>query len=165
MLNEGAGDDPNSDNPDDAGPAKKRSRLDDGYEDWDWDESEIAAPVAEDEVTRYLRDATSKQVETENLLPWWKTEVRRFLPFFFFCNICLAFPLSNISVLTVFFFQGAAYLKLQKLARRYLAVPANSERSFSGAGFIMDDKGTRTAPETLGSIMFLNGYYRTKEQS
>ena len=63
-------------------PPVKKSRLDKGFDDWgcdgpaDEDEDSASASVArvlEDELDRYLREATP--TTSENLLQWWKTEV------------------------------------------------------------------------------------------
>jgi len=58
-----------------------------------------------------------------------------------------------------FFFQGSAFPKLQKLARRVLCIPASSaasKRHFSNAGFVLNDRRSKLSTPSLDAIMFLH---------
>ena len=54
----------------------KRSRLEEGYEEYDvdWASSGIETPSGDDEVSLYLKTASSIP-SVETLLEWWRTKV------------------------------------------------------------------------------------------
>jgi hypothetical protein len=82
MVNNDEDADADPDQPDVPRHPPKRTRVDDGYDGW-VDEGDVTEEA--DEVTRYLRDASST-MSLEGLLLWWKNEVPncnvRFLHYF-----------------------------------------------------------------------------------
>lgn len=58
--------------------------------------------------------------------------------------------------------QGSAFPRLQKLAKKVLAIPATSaivERLFSHAGFIINIRRTNLATKTVDAHVFLHKHY------
>ncbi|KAK3925929.1 Transposable element Hobo transposase [Frankliniella fusca] len=117
---------------DEAAPASpKKPRLDEKY-------NKLCTPEAGagtsggtlDEVERYLLSAPS--VPAENLLLHWKTQ----------------FDLKDLC-------------GLAKLAHRSLGKPATSapsERVFSAAGYLIQERRTRLAPDLVDKTLFLHSY-------
>ncbi|KAE8738854.1 hypothetical protein FOCC_FOCC015658 [Frankliniella occidentalis] len=118
-------------NPDDAPPPPKTRRLDDKYKKYRHGQTNSNLEL-QDEVTKYLNMATS--VPAEQLFQIWKMMDR-----------------------------PDGLPKLAKLAMRELgklATAAPSERVWSKAGFVLNNRRNRLTPAHLNSIIFLGSYLR-----
>lgn len=81
-----------------------------------------------DEVSEYLRTESLSACSESELLEFWKGKEKK-------------------------------YPKLAKLPRKILAIPAtsaSSERNFSAAGYVMQERRTRLKPESMDNLLFLH---------
>ncbi|KAK3925940.1 E3 SUMO-protein ligase ZBED1 [Frankliniella fusca] len=112
----------------------KKPRLDNRFDKWCSTGRENGLGEL-DEVDRYLLSGSST-VQVEGLLGYWQSE----------------------------FESPTALLRnLAKLAHRLLGRPATSapsERVFSAAGFVIQERRTRLAPELVDKILFLHSFLK-----
>ena len=68
-------------------------------------------------------------------------------------------PDGNFGVLTWWKSNASTYPYLSQIARNILCIPASSaasERDFSTAGFVIQERRTQLNPETVDDILFLH---------
>ena len=118
-------------------PAKRARQERDDLADVEDSTDEDVQPV--DEVTAYIEFKLSKQDKDKDgnfdVLSWWEKHASEF---------------PNLS----------------QIARAILAIPASSaasERDFSTAGFVIQERRTQLNPETVDDILFLHSNLRSKE--
>ncbi|KAK3907821.1 Transposable element Hobo transposase, partial [Frankliniella fusca] len=117
----------------DAPPSPKVPRLDDRYNKWCTAGNEPGLGHL-DEVDRYLQSGASSFIEIDNLLMFWKSEFDS--------------PSRPLG-------------KLAKLAHRLLGKPASSapsERVFSAAGFLIQERRTRLSADIIDKTLFLHSF-------
>ncbi|KAK3924635.1 Transposable element Hobo transposase [Frankliniella fusca] len=113
----------------------KRACIDAGYEEWTAPPDSLTLRM--DEVDQYLM--TGSPVQSEKLLEYWKAQ----------------------------FDAPSGLRKLAKLAQRTLGKPATSapsERVFSAAGFLIQERRTRLAADMVDKTIFLHAYLVQKEK-
>ena len=95
------------------------------------DDSNGSEITPEDELELYLKTGKKDDDDPGTLLEWWKTK-------------------------------ASLFPRLAILAKRVLAIPAtsaNSERNFSRAGIIVNDKRSQISPENVDHSLVIHNYF------